>query len=198
MNEYDELFKKVLDFHGHSCPGITYGYRVSLLALEVIGDRSEDEEMVAIVENNSCAVDAVQVITGCTFGKGNLIFKNFGKQTYTFLKRPSGTGIKLSIKHCPMKETREEKEAWKAYLSGNRSENTKNIVNQRKARKIDHILSLPADKIMSIEKVTLPLPQKADIYPSVQCHKCNEKIMESLARVKNGNIVCIPCSEYLN
>lgn len=44
------------------------------------GGRDIDEEMVAIVENDSCAVDAIQVLTGCTLGKGNLIFRDYGKQ----------------------------------------------------------------------------------------------------------------------
>src|SRR6266540_1461985 len=94
MKTYDD----VVDFHGHSCPGLALGYRVSLRALREFGvDRSGDEELVAIVENNSCAVDAVQVMTGCTFGKGNLIFRDFGKQVYTFIRRPSGKGLRISI-----------------------------------------------------------------------------------------------------
>ena len=34
--------------------------------------RAEDEEIVAIVENDACGVDALQCVSGCTFGKGNL------------------------------------------------------------------------------------------------------------------------------
>ena len=66
MKSYDDI----VTFHGHSCPGLALGYRVSRRALKELGNRSADEEVVAIVENNSCAVDAVQVMTGCTFGKG--------------------------------------------------------------------------------------------------------------------------------
>nr|WP_279383444.1 FmdE family protein [Methanobacterium formicicum] len=29
-------------------------------------------------------MDAIQVITGCTFGKGNLIFKDYGKKRLHF------------------------------------------------------------------------------------------------------------------
>ncbi|NJD57729.1 MAG: formylmethanofuran dehydrogenase, partial [Nitrospirae bacterium] len=57
MKRYDD----VVEFHGHSCPGLALGYRVSRRALREFGDRAEDEEIVSIVENNSCAVDAVQV-----------------------------------------------------------------------------------------------------------------------------------------
>jgi formylmethanofuran dehydrogenase subunit E len=81
-----KTFEDIVEFHGHVCPGLALGYRVSMFALKELGERALDEELVAIVENNSCAVDAVQVITGCTFGKGNLIFKDYGKQVYTFIK----------------------------------------------------------------------------------------------------------------
>src|SRR4030066_2552070 len=117
-----KTFDDIVDFHGHSCPGLAFGYRVALFALKSLGERATDEELVAIVENNSCAVDAVQVLTGCTFGKGNLIFRDYGKQAYTFIKRPSGEGLRISIIWESPKETEEEKEMWEKYIRGDRSE----------------------------------------------------------------------------
>ncbi len=35
--------------------------------------RAVDEEIVAVVETDACFSDAVQVMTGCTFGKGDFI-----------------------------------------------------------------------------------------------------------------------------
>lgn len=71
-----EDFKRCEAFHGHVCPGLSIGFRVAKAAMERFGEnRSEDEEIVAIVETNACCVDAVQVLTGCTFGKGNFISK---------------------------------------------------------------------------------------------------------------------------
>ena len=63
---------------------------------ELKADRPRDEELVAIVENDSCAVDAIQFITGCTFGKGNLIFRDYGKHVYTFFNRRTGQGVRIS------------------------------------------------------------------------------------------------------
>src|SRR5574340_1287646 len=117
MKTYDE----VVNFHGHSCPGLALGYRVSLRTLREFKGRALDEELVAIVENNSCAVDAVQVMTGCTFGKGNLIFKDYGKQVYTFMKRPSGKAVRIAIDWTPPPETEKEKEIWSRYMKGDRS-----------------------------------------------------------------------------
>src|SRR5512135_2351862 len=97
MKNYDD----VVEFHGHSCPGLALGYRVSLRALREFKRRAEDEELVAIVENDSCAVDAVQVLTGCTFGKGNLFFRDHGKHVYTFGLRPSGRAVRVSRRPGP-------------------------------------------------------------------------------------------------
>ena len=86
-------------FHGHECRGLAWGYKVGLFALDKLNyDKSSDEELVAIVENDSCAVDGVQVVTGCTFGKGNLIFRDYGKHVYTFFNRNTGQGIRISRK----------------------------------------------------------------------------------------------------
>src|SRR3990172_4604312 len=112
----------VADFHGHVCPGLALGFRVSKLALNELGGRSKDEELVAMVENDSCAVDAVQVMTGCTFGKGNLIFRDYGKQVYTFIKRPSGKSIRISIDWQKPAETKEEKTLLEKYMKGDRSQ----------------------------------------------------------------------------
>jgi len=84
-------------FHGHECRGLAWGYKAGLFALEKLDfDRSSDEELVAIVENDSCAVDGIQVVTGCTFGKGNLIFRDYGKHVFTFFNRDTGRGIRVS------------------------------------------------------------------------------------------------------
>jgi formylmethanofuran dehydrogenase subunit E len=94
---YPRELELVIRFHGHFCGGILIGYRAAKVGLQrLIAKRAEDEQLVAIVENDSCAVDAVQVVTGCTFGKGNLFFRDYGKHVYTFALRPSGRAVRVS------------------------------------------------------------------------------------------------------
>jgi len=190
-------FEEVISFHGHSCPGLALGYRVALAALQVMEmeNISEDEELVAMVENDSCAVDAIQVVTGCTFGKGNLIFKDYGKQAYTFVKRPSGNAIRISIDFTASEETEKEKGLWRRYSQGDRSEEVVRAVHNRKAKKTKAILEAPESALLKITKVKIPMPQEARIYQSLSCGICGEKTAEPKARVKNGKIVCIPCFE---
>jgi len=94
----DDL-KSCVEFHGHICPGLIYGYRVAKEAMKLMNiGRSVDEEMVAICENDSCAVDALQVMLGTLAGKGNLIIKNFGKNAYTVLSRSKRQAYRFSRK----------------------------------------------------------------------------------------------------
>lgn len=190
-----KTFEDIVEFHGHVCPGLALGYRVSMFALKELGERALDEELVAIVENNSCAVDAVQVITGCTFGKGNLIFKDYGKQVYTFIKRPSSDGIRISVDWKSQEETDEEKNMWDRYMKGDRSEEVLKAVHNRKSKKIEMILNARDEELLKVTTGKIDLPEEAKIYPSLRCAICGEKVMEPRARVKDGRIVCIPCFE---
>ncbi|MCJ7521253.1 MAG: formylmethanofuran dehydrogenase subunit E family protein, partial [Dehalococcoidia bacterium] len=89
-------YEDLIAFHGHSCPGLAIGYRMSKAALSFLsGSRAKDEEIVAIVENDACGVDALQCLSGCTFGKGNLIFKDYGKQVFTLYNRRSRKGVRV-------------------------------------------------------------------------------------------------------
>lgn len=185
----------VIRFHGHMCPGLALGYRVSVAVLAELGDRAADEELVAIVENDSCAVDAVQVMTGCTFGKGNLVFRDYGKQAYTFIRRSSDFAIRVAVTWNPPDETPGEQAAWKAYSAGERSEDILRLVHERKSRKIDSILGAGQDELLSLKRVNIDPPHTARIHPSARCSRCGEKMMETRARIRNGEIVCIPCGE---
>lgn len=186
---------EIKEFHGHICPGLAIGYRVSLLALRKLGERAEDEELVAVVENDSCAVDAVQVMTGCTFGKGNLVFRDYGKQVYTFIRRPSGDALRVSVNWVSPEETGEEKAAWDRYMKGDRSEETLKVVHARKSRKIDSVLNAPEEELFHLSRQRAEPPREARIYSSLKCEVCGEKVMEPRARLRDGQVVCIPCLE---
>lgn len=188
-----KAYEDVVDFHGHSCPGLALGYRVSQRALRELKGRSEDEEIVAVVENNSCAVDAVQVMTGCTFGKGNLIFRDYGKQVYTFIRRPSGKYIRISLDWEKSDETEEEKAMWQRYRKGDSSRKVMTFVHDRREEKIRFILEADEKKLLTVKKGQAELPYMAEIFRSVRCEECGEKVAEPNLRIKNGRLVCIPC-----
>jgi len=189
----EEDLNKVIKFHGHCCPGLVIGYRVAKYVLKNF-NRSQDEELVAIVYNNSCSVDAIQFILGCTFGKGNLIFKDYGKHVYVFYSKENKKGIRISLKG----EISEEMNAVRNRIL-NTKKGSKDIDNLKMQKKeyIDKLLALPEERLFNIREVDILEPKRSKIYPSIQCEECGEYFMEIKGRIINGKIVCMECFERL-
>jgi formylmethanofuran dehydrogenase subunit E len=188
-------FNDAVKFHGHACPGLALGYRVAERALKEFGLRARDEELVAIVENNSCAVDAIQFFCGCTFGKGNLVFKDYGKQVYTFIKRPESEAIRIAVKWESPPEDPETAAMWDRYAAGDRSPEVTAAVQDRKALRMKGVLEVDDAELLEVKRISVQLPEPASIFKSITCAKCGEKVMEPRTREVDGQLLCIPCSE---
>lgn len=194
---YDQkLWEKAVVFHGHECMGLVMGFRVAEAALEYLAaERDTDEEILAIVENDSCAVDAIQSIIGCTLGKGNLIFHDYGKQVYTFVLRKSGKAIRITVNDSEKKEDDVLNLLRKKVFSGEADEDEKKIFYQKSKEMQNRVLSCPLSEVCRVQEIDYEPPEKARIFNSVVCAECGEKVMEPRARMKNGKPACIPCAE---
>ncbi len=190
----DPDWLRAVEFHGHMCPGLAYGFRAAKVAMREFQVRSLDEEIVAVVENDSCAVDAIQTLVGCTFGKGNLVFRDMGKQVYTFFSRGTGKGLRIAVEFRD-DETPEESGVWQRFREGDRSADTLERVNRLRESKIRKILGAREEAILKVSAPETGLPAKARIYPSVRCSRCGEKVMEPRTRLHDGAVFCIPCHE---
>ncbi|XRO75872.1 FmdE family protein [Methanocaldococcus sp. 28A] len=193
--ELEEDLRRTVEFHGHLCVGLALGYRVAKYVKKYY-KRSEDEELVAIVYNNSCSVDAIQYLLGCTFGKGNLIFKDYGKHVYIFFSRENENkkGLKITFKDFLFEEINETRDLLKDIEN---PEEKKKYIEDLKNKCIEKILSLSDEDLLIIKEVEIPEPKKAKIYPSIKCEECGEYFMEIKGRLINGKIVCIECFKKL-
>jgi formylmethanofuran dehydrogenase subunit E len=167
-------YSEIVAFHGHSCPGLAMGYRMVAAAMAELGiTRSSDEEIVAIVENDACGVDALQYVSGCTFGKGNLVFRDYGKNVYTLLSRRSGHGVRVVFHGRGVPEgLRDDRTAYAEYLK-----------------------VCPEESIIERQPVSHDLPAAARIRNSAVCQYCGEFVMENRLQHLDGQLLCIPCSE---
>ncbi len=186
-------FEEVVRFHGHTCPGLAFGYRVSLAALEEMAVDGRHERLVAVVENRSCAVDAIQVVTGCTLGKGNLVVEDFGKQVYSFINATDGRGVRIAVIWQAPPEGEEMQEVWRQFNSGNRHPEIVRQIKAHKGKKVRAILEASDEELFKIEAGQFVVPEPARVYESVRCSKCHEKVMAPMAKVDGETILCIPC-----
>jgi len=182
-----------IQFHGHICPGLLIGVRAAELAqkqLEVGQD--SDEELVAIVENDNCSVDAIQSILGCTFGKGNLVFKDYGKNVYTIISRDSGRALRIAQKFGstagPASERFREL-GGKPILTDEEAGEKETLIGEI----FEKIMSMPAEDLFAWQEVVVELPQRASIRKTVRCDSCGEGVMETRASSRDGQILCPEC-----
>ena len=198
--EAHDRFAEAAAFHGHICPGLATGYRAAEVALERLrSGRSEDEELVVITETDACGVDAIQVITGCTVGKGNLFFKDHGKHAFTFINRKTGEAVRVAANPsfdidaldpdlAPLRAQ---------VMQGQATEAERAEFHERIRRVVDAILETPAETLFTIRNVDVEIPERARIFRSIPCAKCGEMTAESRIRVEDGELVCYACSrEY--
>lgn len=168
-------FADIIKFHGHSCPGLATGYRLATAAMNALGvTRSDDEELFAIVESDACGVDALQCVCGCTFGKGNLVFRDYGKHAYSLFSRVKQQGVRVLFhgKSLPP-ELRQDRPAF-----------------------AKRIMAEPEDAIISVVRIPYEELQTARVRNSVICASCGESVMETRLRETERGKVCIPCAEH--
>ncbi len=188
--------QEAVKFHGHMCPGLAIGYRAALAARERLAvERPEDEELVAIVESDGCGIDAIQALLGCTLGKGNLIYRDHGKQIYTVIDRKRGKAVRVAMKPGPFRRTPEQEALFQKFLSGQASEEEMKAFRAFQKQRSDELLKAELDGLFKIEDVSPEAPGKARIFKSVTCGFCGEEVMEPRARIRDGKVACIPCSE---
>ena len=176
------IWEKCVAFHGHECPGLTIGYRAALYAIDLLdlkfggggnaGCLSKDEEIVCISENDACGCDAIQVIMGCSIGKGNLLFHMTGKQAFSFYDRACKKAVRLVLKPKPLNMSREE--SFRYYQN-----------------------TAPED-LFDVKEAKIPLPRKAKIFDSYDCDCCGEKTGANWIRLAGEKKLCLDCYETYN
>lgn len=164
-------WERCVEFHGHACPGLAIGYKASLAAIKKLGiGFSRDEEIVCVTENDACGVDAVQLLTGCTLGKGNLIYRNTGKKAFSFFNRKTGDSVRVVAKAVFNKNI--DREAMQKF-----------------------ILEAPVEELFDFKTPSFKIPDNARIFTTVICESCGEGASENKIRLLEGRKVCHDCFE---
>ncbi len=184
--------------HGHYCPGSAMGVKAATRAVREIKARSTGmEEVLAIVETNSCFADGVQMVTGCSLGNNALIYRDFGKMAVTLTYR-TGEGVRVAAKPDGLALEKRRPEAWSLFNK---------VVKQRQGTeeetaRLRHVwletsfavLEIPDEELFTITPVKVTVPEYAGIFPSVICEGCGESTMEPRVRLKEGKRLCLACS----
>ncbi|MHB8204217.1 MAG: FmdE family protein, partial [Desulfomonilaceae bacterium] len=176
------------------CPRLAIGYaavKASSVLLRSSG--SEDEELVCIVENNSCSVDAVQALLGCTFGKGNLIFRDWGKQVFTFYDREKGKAVRASFRQ-PSSKSEITNNLKKKIEAGSATDEDKRKMQELRDEFTSALVSEPT-KFFDVKEIAMEPPAYAQIVETLPCAICGEQTMISRMVKKGDSMICKGCAQ---
>ena len=191
-----EDLTKCVEFHGHMCPGLAIGFQAARTLMERLGvRRAPDEELLAIVETDACGADAIQVVTGCTFGKGNLIFKNYGKHAFSLVDRKRGKAMRVCLRPDAFKADPEHLSLFERVQKDEASPRELAQFRKLQQQRTQKILDADTESIFKIEEVSTNIPPKAIIMESEPCDFCGEPTKKDLLRKIDGKKACIPCAQ---
>jgi formylmethanofuran dehydrogenase subunit E len=184
--------------HGHFCPFSAIGVKASVRAVKELGISSTGmEEVIAIVETNSCFSDGVQFVTGCSFGNNALIYRDYGKTAFTLAKR-NGEALRVSVKADSRFLEEREPQTFelfqKVVVKRQGTEADRRRLDELWRQASFKMLDIPDDELFDVNRVTVDVPAYSRIFASVKCSLCGESVMEPRSRIRDGKPVCIPCS----
>ena len=192
-----ETIDRTVAFHGHWCPGLAIGLRAGEWALREMG-RAADEDIVAVVETDMCGVDAIQVLTGCTFGKGNLIYQDHGKMAFSFHRRRDGKSARLVFSPDNIGGGLSQKylELTRKMISGEATPEEEAEIKAFREDWAQRIMAAELAQAFEVKEAG-PIPRRARILATLKCDQCGEGVMESRTRRLMGQTLCRPCFERM-
>ncbi len=195
----EKLLELGFAFHGHKCPAMPLGLRAGLRAMEILGvERSKDKELYVISETGkghaaSCFLDGVMVATGCTYGKANIEKRYWDKMAFTLIDTKTNRAVRVSLKpeffakalQSPFVEQRKK------------GVPPQDIPFEILKPLLDRIVSMPYEEFLNVSDIfEYKFEKKPGCFTAVPCAICGELTFEKSLRVKEGKLVCIPCSGY--
>lgn len=143
------------------------GFKAALYAIQLLGiEFSPDEQLVCISENDACGVDAIQVVLGCSVGKGNLLIHLKGKQAYSFYNRTNGKSVRLVLRET---------------------------IRKGGLGKLEYMKDLQPSELFDVKEVRETLPERARIFQSYPCSICGEMTAEHMLRLAGEQKICPDC-----
>lgn len=198
VNATDKL-EAGLEFHGHKCPAMPLGLRAAETAMNKLGvERTGAKDLLAILELGEdhcahCYGDGVQMMTGCTFGKGNIRQLGYGKFGLTLVDRKSGRAVRV-VPKAEVQLQSQKSDFFQNYrMKGVPPTQVPDEVVQPL---IDNVMAATAEALFNVGEVTEYHEERSgESFGNFVCELCGDLVVEEFGRVKQGKKVCIPCSQ---
>jgi formylmethanofuran dehydrogenase subunit E len=193
-----EYFESGLALHGHKCPAMPLGMRAGAAAMNKLGvERAKDGQLLALIEIGehhcaTCFADGVQMISGCTFGKGNVQKLDYGKWGVTLVDKKRQKAVRV-VPHAAVMQANKASEFFQSYrMKGVPASQVPPAVVEPL---IEKVMNMPEGELFHISEVfDYPYTEPRHSFDSFVCEECGEMVAEPFGRIKKGGKVCIPCA----
>ena len=184
-------------FHGHKCPAMPMGLRAGAAAMNKLGvERAKDGQLVALVDLGedhcaTCFADGVQVITGCTFGKGNIKKTHKGKWTLTLIDKKNQRAVRVNPKGEMMAKNKQS-----AFIQDYRAKGipASQVPDEIAEPLVQAVMSAPDEQILDISEVfSYKYEEPPHTFDSFICEECGEMVVEKYGRVHGNRKLCQDC-----
>jgi formylmethanofuran dehydrogenase subunit E len=185
-------------FHGHKCPAMPNGLRVGSAAMNALGvERTGDSALHAILDlgDNHCATcfaDGIQVITGCTFGKGNIEKTHKGKWALTLIDKKTNRAVRVTPTAEAMLANKKT-----SFFKDYREKGIPptQVPDEVVEPLVVKVMNAPEDKMMKISEVfEYNWHQPVHSFKSFVCEECGEMTVMEYGRIKCDKKVCQDCA----
>lgn len=194
-----EFLEKLFDFHGHKCWASVLGLRAGLIALKKLGtQRTRARSLYCLIEvghahGGVCFADGVQVATGCSVGKGNLIKIPKGKLAFTLIDIKKWKQIRIAY-NGKLKENIAKTTFMKKRASGIPPTE---IPDEEAMEVVNLVLQAPEEEIFFISSVIdTNFEPPEEVLGSSVCDICGEWVSIPYIRILGEKKVCIDCAGY--
>jgi len=190
----NQMLQECIRFHGHFCPGLSIGFKAAEELMRILqAKKAGDEELFAIVETDACGADAIQVITGCTFGKGNFFFLDYGKHAFTLGSRQRNKAVRASLRSARETFDPDFVSLFEVIQSKNGTAQERLRFLELREKASRRIIDMEVERLFTIREVAMEFPPKAPVVLSEVCRQCNEPVRFDYLQDFNGVLLCPSC-----
>jgi len=99
----------IKQIHSHLCPMVLLGARTAKKARQLVTDAGDEPNFFGYYRGYGCAVDGIQIYSGCTWGNQNLVMLRGRNFSFILTVEGAREGVMVSPRPRLLEQIRKEK-----------------------------------------------------------------------------------------
>jgi formylmethanofuran dehydrogenase subunit E len=185
MKDFQTLLNEAIEYHGHLCMGQVLGVRLAMAGLDALGlDPDRDrKKIIAYIEIDRCATDAISVVAHVSLGKRTLKFIDHGKMAASFVNLETREAVRVVIRESAREHIAE-------YAPD---------IADRDEQMMQAYMLMPADLLIATQRVHIDISEfdlPGRPLRTIVCEQCGENIMDGRDAFVDGKVICQACAGH--